>query len=179
MRLTNTCAVRWLVLAVAWGIAGCKDGGTKPIPNPFEVVAIDGWNDVVVDTRTGLMWARDANLIALVTSINTDGYGLTNYEASVFMSSINQQAFAGYTNWRRPTTNEFIAFLGEGVSSAPFPGPFRNVVTQHPYWSSTNHEQCSPGVGCYQAYDRVSAEHGFVLTTLSGSQGYLWPVRTP
>lgn len=57
--------------------------------SPFEVVSVDGWIDVVIDTRSGLMWTLDANLLRLTPSRNPGGYGLSISDAFVFRNVVN------------------------------------------------------------------------------------------
>jgi hypothetical protein len=165
--------------AVFLGVTACTDGATEPAADRFTVVTVSGWNDVVIDNRTGLMWTRDANLLALVPSINTGGFGIKMAEAELVRRVTNQERFAGYSDWRIPTIAEFSAFLGTGLAGRDFPGPFRNIARAHSYWSTTSTERCSTYVGCYQSYKIISSENGIAVESLKDGNAYLWMVRTP
>jgi hypothetical protein len=60
---------------------------------------VDNGNGTITDTKTNLMWLKDANL-SMTSSYDSDGK-MTWYNA---MDWANNLLFAGYDDWRLPTT---------------------------------------------------------------------------
>src|SRR6185369_5409294 len=96
------------------------------------------FNDLVyADPQTGLMWARNGNIV---------GQELTWENAMNWVKNLN---YAGYTNWRLPTNEEFCDFRDRSVicpSGRSWILPcewfnengFNNIQASS-YWSSTNY----------------------------------------
>ena len=123
-------------------------------------------DDVVTDSRTGLMWARNANLAMKMIS-----WGAAQKVA------INL-SLGGYSNWRLPNKNELEALLKSGGKRplAYFTDMgFTNIGNdQCYYWSSTSYANSS-----YDAWI-VGMWGGGVLSDYKsvGLHYCVWPVRT-
>ena len=138
-------------------------------PNPRFTVGtgINGTN-LVTDNLTGLMWARNANLLG----------GSTNWEGAIdFCNNLN---YGGHTDWRLPNTRQLDSLIHYGVFAPALPNtagtgqwtnndPFTNVPTGQ-YWTSTEY-----GTFTYAFFVRPhTAQHGNELKT---TEYYVWPVR--
>lgn len=145
-------------------------------PLPFELRFATPNKDVVKDTKTGLTWARNANIA---------GRAMGWYEAN---SWLNSWLYAGQGGWRLPTKEELEEFKinphglyqdvfdneleaktdGHWVSKKVF-----DSVEEGCYWSSTKHTR--------NGYDEFYAwgvdfryGGGYVF---KGDSCYVWPVR--
>lgn len=123
----------------------------------------------VKDKKTGLIWARDANIAD--REMTWDG-------ALKFIEKLNEQKYAGYSDWKLPAKNELGSLLG---SSANKNGGvnylilfnksgFKNVQA-YGYWSSTT----DAGDTAF-AWD-VFMCGGGVLAFSRTFPFYVWPVR--
>lgn len=87
-------------------------------------------DNVVIDTRSGLMWAKNANL---------PGKCVNWENANIFVSNLE---YSGYKDWRLPTNEELNSIAKYGGSS-PYEGlnniGFNNVQYDY-YWSSSRSE---------------------------------------
>jgi len=107
------------------------------IVNDFEVQS-----EVVVDHATGLMWQQSGS-----------DKSMTYSEAQQYVENLNKETFAGYADWRLPTTPELISLLEPEKSS--------NELYIHPIFDKTQ-------IWCWSA-DRLSI----------GSPGAAWFVDFP
>lgn len=125
------------------------------------------------DTRTRLMWVRNGNL---------SKKPITFADARNYIDRMNRERFAGYTDWRMPTNEDFegLVFFGKKagwgdrlahfISDYLMTSGFTNVQPGY-YWTST------PAEG--------QARHIIVANTWNGNLRplpdsnfyYLWPVR--
>jgi hypothetical protein len=106
----------------------CKKSGNSPLK--------DNGNGTLTDTRTNLMWQQKSTTAKM------------NWEAALnYAKNLN---FAGYTNWRLPTLDEFkallIGHLYDNVQNgAEKPSTWLNKngfkdINDDPYWSSSPNE---------------------------------------
>lgn len=124
--------------------------------------------NVVVDSLTGLTWARNAGLL-----------GVCNWGAAV--TNCNDLDYGGYTDWRLPNGRELHSLITWKYSnpalcntdgSGPWTEntPFTDVFADF-YWSSTVVADHSDRAWSVSFYDgSVSAEDGTNLYSV-------WPVR--
>jgi hypothetical protein len=122
--------------------------------------------DLVWDQETGLVWARNANL--LDQSFN---WLDANTEAR------NQVKLAHRQGWRLPTAEE-LASLIDTRQDPMLPGghPFINVQSgagEPTYWTSTNHEN-PDGAAWFVNFNHRA---GGIGLGNKGLQGFVWPVR--
>jgi len=94
-------------------------------------------DDLVLDRKTGLIWARNANLA---------GKHLTWEDAITYCQNLKLRNLKG---WRLPTQEELSSLVdpSQSVPALPSGHPFINVKTIH-YWSSTQHDSASAGTVC-------------------------------
>jgi len=131
------------------------------------------YKDVVVDTRTGLMWARNAN----IAGKKMDWSDATKWvEGSVFSSRLD---YAGYGDWRLPTQEE-LALLAERGGSRPaewFNANGFNNVQADWYWSGTENGSYRGQTELGQA-GVVDMASGNVYSSYGkNNDDYVWPVR--
>jgi hypothetical protein len=126
------------------------------------------------DKKTGLMWTRDANIAKK---------DMTWKNAFKFIEELNKQKYAGHSDWRLPTKEEFISLLqyandkyyrrkSAKMSLYKFFNEigFRNVQADV-YWSSTTSAGATAGAWS------VSMWYGNVDGYVKTGTYYVWPVR--
>jgi hypothetical protein len=115
-----------------WDVEG--DNITDPGPEAYS-------NDVVLDKETGLVWARDADLLGGAG----EWAGLMYADRELFEGP----ALGGRNGWRIATVEEFgTLHAGRSNPALPLGHPFINVVigsgeevsTEDMYWTSTTSE---------------------------------------
>ncbi len=130
------------------------------ITNDFEVR-----EKIVVDHATGLMWQQSGS-----------EYVMLYKDAKMYVQKLNQQNFAGYSDWRLPTVEELISLLEpEESSNGYFINPVFDSV-QRLCW----------GVDIYQVKDenstalawRVNFDVGDVYRNSSYNTYYVRAVRS-
>ena len=118
-------------------------------------------DDLVLDRKTGLIWARNANLAGkqLIWEDATNHF---------------QNLALGYCKgWRLPTKEDLSSLVDASQRDPALPKdhPFSNV--QFSYWSSTAYEADS-GFAWH-----VSVNFGFVGYCRKTAHYYVWPVLGP
>jgi hypothetical protein len=122
-------------------------------------------DDVVSDSRTGLMWARNANF---------SEKKMNWHDATEWVKTLT---LGGYRDWRLPTKNELLAMmkLGGKSPSAHFADlgfiGFAKFVGW--YWSSTDSTTGSGDAWIVEPWDCDE----YYDTKVKGFN-YVWPVRT-
>ncbi len=130
-------------------------------PNPRFTVQTS--SDVVLDNLTGLMWARNANLVGNHTNWN---------EAIDFCNALN---LGGYADWRLPNRIEIMSLLDVAQTNMSLPQghPFNTVQTNF-YWSSTTFA----GDSVYAWIVWMGSETAGTVSRASKANSYcVWPVR--
>ncbi len=117
----------------------------------------------VVDTRSGLMWTRDAGI---------GEFPLTWKEAFDFVADLNRQALYGFADWHLPNRRELFSLVSHAaINPALPPGhPFENVFSGY-YWTSTT---------CARLPDQAWYVHlggARVFKGMKYGSYMLWPVR--
>ena len=106
-------------------------------PNPR---FLDTGNETVLDNLTGLIWTRDANLMAG----RDPGYGSNGGTGSVtwqqaldYVKKLNLEVYRGSGDWRLPNRNELrsLADYSRNNPALPAGHPFINPQSNW-YWSS-------------------------------------------
>jgi hypothetical protein len=124
-------------------------------------------DDLVLDRETGLVWARDANLIGQNTWL----------DANTLCRELELGKRAG---WRLPAVEELSSLIDPGQANLALPGghPFVNVqygAGVNAYWTSTNHE--NPDASAWFVnFWRGAGPHLAGLATKT-AQCHGWPVR--
>ena len=110
-----------------------------------------GGDDLVLDKKTGLVWARNANLA---------GKELTWKDACIYCQNLT---LGNRKGWRLPTKEELSKIVDPTQTAPPLPKghPFTNV--KFTYWTSTSHEDLSDdayyvhfGEGVVRAYAKIA-----------------------
>lgn len=78
------------------GLSGRVSGNFQ---HEYEVLALNN-EEVVIDHATDLMWQRSGS-----------PFGLSWMQAKAYVDQLNEEQFAGYTDWRLPTTEELTSLL--------------------------------------------------------------------
>ena len=146
----------------------CDDGDyheevTSPNPRFF-----DHGDGTVTDQRTGLMWAKHANLY----------YGSMNWNDA--LDSVNNLILgtscgSSLTDWRLPSKSELESLLdlGNYGPALPTDHPFTNVHSHDNYWSGTTHMHNSETEHMWYLH-MDSGDWDYSLET---ENCYVWPVR--
>ncbi len=176
-----------LVSCAATGQDGEHQAGVAWPVNRFT----DNGNETITDNLTGLVWARDGNLMAS-RGDHTAGWdaqdGLQDgmviwwlnataprgpYEALAYIQYLNSIQFGGFNDWRLPNVNELLTLIHYGVSSSAAwlnTQGFVNVL-EDSYWVSTTHTMWTNN-----SY-RVYMVSGSCVMAVKTESHYIWPVR--
>lgn len=147
----------------------------RPWPQPrFS----DTGNQVVIDDLTGLMWAKDANLLkSRDPGLDMDGVagdGAVSWQHALeYLHRLNVEKYLGYSDWRLPNLNELASILNQGepvITLWLVPQGFTNVQISH-YWTSS-----SVASDAVQAW-AINFETGTITPTSKFSVAHIWPVR--
>lgn len=160
MRRNIVKVVIGLFVAVVFGMAGCGGGDGKTSVESTPQV----FDTTYTDPQTGLMWVRNGKIAG----------GAMNWSDA--MNWVNNLNYAGYSDWRLPTSQELDPFALRGITNQ---SDWFNIngFQKFPdyYWTTT----ISPNY----AYD------GYIMTTIMSGSGssvgafdkstsqYVWPVR--
>jgi hypothetical protein len=128
----------------------------------------------VVETRTKLMWTRNANI-----PIKPMTFG----DAEKMIQRLNQNRYAGYNDWRMPTREDFEGLVSLGAQEGWVTGVAHFIAD---YLATCGFSHIQPGY--YWTATTAKADKGsFIVANtwngmmrpLSGSNFYyLWPVRS-
>jgi hypothetical protein len=128
----------------------------------------------VVETRSRLMWARNADML-----VKPMRYA----DALKLVENLNQERFAGYNDWRIPTRVDFTklvlfgktagwgAALGHFIADYLTGCGFTNVQAGN-YWTSTPAETAS------KDFLVVNTWNGGIKPLDASNYYYVWPVRS-
>jgi hypothetical protein len=141
-----------------------RKGETILVSEPIEIrFMLSGDGTTASDTRTGLMWTRDADI--LQQRIDLD-------QAKQWVAGLD---IGGYRDWRVPTRDELAGLAksgGETPAESLNGGVFFNV--EHgSYWTTTTHEN-NPEY----AWWVVEMNRGGEFNLNKSDRSYVWPVRT-
>jgi len=128
----------------------------------------------VVETRTQLMWARNANIPVKA---------LTYADAQVLIEKFNRERFAGYSDWRIPTRDDFEGLVYYGRKADWGSGIGRFIAD---YLVTCGFSNVQPGNYWTSTPVDASLNRLFVANTWNGilrpleqvNYYHLWPVRT-
>ena len=135
---------------------------------------VDNGNGTVTDTTTGLMWMKSTPNPLLKPAVDW----LTA------QNMIEQMDFAGYTDWRMPTIEEWKTIIDTKnyFPALANPNPFQNVITHFSYWSSSDYNlglghDCD-FEGCAMHSYVVQLYYGNIDNQRKDTKAFVWPVRT-
>jgi hypothetical protein len=132
----------------------------------FEKDGLRFYREVVLDTRTGLMWARNGNIAGEYMNWNDA------------ISWAKNLYFGGYSDWRLPTKEELDAFAKRRGGDPPsewFNANGFTSVQSNSYWSSSTYANRGVDYAWY-----VHMVSGYVNGGDKANDGYVsyvWPVR--
>ena len=136
----------------------------KPVvPGHTEKMRFTAEHAWVRDTRTGLIWSKDANLA---------GRPLTWQETLSMVDALNREHFGGYRDWRLPNIRELESLVDLSSHSPALPTGHPFVNLQDAYWSSTT--------SVYElryAWTLYSRDGIVGVGFKPGDDFFLWPVR--
>ena len=120
----------------------------------------DESDDIVLDRETGLVWARNANIMS----------PRSWEDAVIDCRNLN---IGNRKGWRLPTVEELASLVDPSQLNPPLPigHPFQNVVIGN-YYSSTTYEDPSSDRAWY-----VNMNDGEVDGYYKPNDAYVWPVR--
>ena len=124
-------------------------------------------DDLVLDKETGLVWARDANLIGQINWLDAN-------------TLCREFELGNRTGWRLPSIEELSSLIDTSQSDLALPEGHPIVNVQYgsgvyAYWSSTNHENPN-GAAWFVNMWRGAGPHLAGLANKS-VLGRVWPVR--
>ncbi len=126
----------------------------------------DRFDGTVVDTLTGLMWTKDANV---------RGGTMAWAAACEYVADMNAGRYPnrGYTDWRLPNLVELRSLLDYGNPETPLPPdhPFDDVQASY-YWTTTS-SAANPATLALS----VRMSIGDTYTFDKANYCYVWPVR--
>lgn len=109
----------------------------------------------VTDTKTGLMWTKNANL---------PGERMNWNDAINYCRNLNH---AGYSDWLLPSRGELASLVDYSQRDPALPKghPFQGVVSTRRYWASRTHAN--------------NTERAWAVVIIGNrtNRCYIWPVR--
>lgn len=126
----------------------------------FELVLND---EAVLDKETGLVWARNANILN----------GTKSWEEAVVIC--RSMGIGKRMGWRLPTVEELASLADYSQSDPPLPpgySSFFDNVQSGGYWTSTTYESGT----LFAWYVRMEASI-YISGFTKASGHYVWPVR--
>ncbi|HBG06395.1 MAG: hypothetical protein A2075_21850 [Geobacteraceae bacterium GWC2_58_44] len=139
--------------------------GEAPPAQRFSIKA-----DEVTDLLTGLVWAKDANLVThRDPSFDADGDGKVTWQRALdYLKKLNSEKYLGYGDWRLPNVRELTSLIDLGVYDNTAKLPMTGFPTSSYYWTSASFGTQVDVVGFWE---------GQVIKGTKGGTDYLLPVR--
>jgi Protein of unknown function (DUF1566) len=133
-----------------------------PVSDRFELVMND---EAVLDKETGLVWAKDANILSAVYT-----------QPNAVSECYNTMEIGNRKGWRVPTIEELGSLVDPTQNSPALPAghPFVNVQNGI-YWSGTTLVKWDFDTN--DAWTLNMTNGAVASTDKQGSQYYVWPVR--
>ncbi|MBI5376683.1 MAG: DUF1566 domain-containing protein [Candidatus Schekmanbacteria bacterium] len=146
-------------------------------PNPRFT---DNADETVSDNLTGLIWAKDGNVIATKDSDYDSDYkpgdGAVYWtHALSYIDKLNSESYLGYTDWRLPNSNELQSLINSGEEDTSIwlnNQGFVNVKSAG-YWSSSTYGDANT---C--AWDIFMWSAHLIGRQKNNGDYYVWPVRS-
>jgi hypothetical protein len=126
-------------------------------------------NLTALDYLTGLVWATEADT---PTYVSCTGGLKTWQDALAYIECLNDNSYAGVSDWRLPNRKELYSLLDREQINPPLPSDHDFVGVQlNNYWTSTTY-----------AYDTsqawiVNMRYGWTDPINKTSNAWVWPVR--
>ena len=120
-------------------------------------------NENVIDTKTGLMWTKNASLFDFPMSWN---------DALATIKELNDSDLYGYRDWKLPNRKELFSLISHETVNPSIPAghPFTNIFTGY-YWTSSS---------CARLPDQAWYIHlggARVFKGMKYGSYMVWPVR--
>jgi hypothetical protein len=139
----------------------------------FEKDGLRFYRDVVVDTRSGLMWSRNFNIAGKKMDWSD---AMKWAEGGIFSKRLD---YAGYSDWRLPTIEELKTFAERGGNNPSewFKANGFSDVQADWYWSGTENGSYGgrPFEGVALVFDMSSSN---AYSNGKNNYEYVWPVRS-
>ncbi len=121
------------------------------------------------DINTRLLWTRDANIA---------GRKMDWLKANDYIKQLNEQKYAGHSDWRLPTIKEFQTLIKQvyGQHTILNKGGFKKVQDDF-YWSSSPNADYPKFAYAFNVSGGYVGSEGFGEYTTNAC--YVWPVRSP
>jgi uncharacterized repeat protein (TIGR02543 family) len=140
---------------------------------------VDNGNQMVTDKLSGLIWAKDANLMKTrdpsFDADGTAGDGRVSWQQALdYVKKLNTEKYLGYSDWRLPNINELesLVHIGQSSPATWLNGQgFSNVQAEY-YWSSSTH---ASSTNCARVVNMLD---GVVIHMGKPNNFYVWPVRS-
>ena len=120
-------------------------------------------NETVIDTKTGLMWTKNASLFDFPMSWN---------EALATIKELNHSDLYGYRDWKLPNRKELFSLISHETVNPSIPAghPFTDIFTGY-YWTSSSCARL-PNQAWY-----IHLGGARVFKGMKYGSYMLWPVR--
>jgi hypothetical protein len=122
-----------------------KMGVAWPTPRFVDNSVVSSADRTVTDKLTGLIWAKDANLMktrnpAFDTDATANDGRVTWQHALDYIKKLNTENYLGHNDWRLPNRNELasLAHKGQANNFAWLNTQGFTTVQSSGYWSSTS-----------------------------------------
>jgi hypothetical protein len=138
----------------------------------------DHQNGTVTDNLTGLIWMQNAS------NVDADGFGAKTWADAVNAANGLHNGQYGLTDgsqageWRLPNIRELLSLVDYGRGGAvtgpavPAPNPFKGILWENRYWSSTSENAGLPDLAWWVGFDI-----GFSGTDAKSDNHLVWCVR--
>jgi hypothetical protein len=128
----------------------------------------------VVETRTQLMWVRNANILVKPMRFQ---------DAHKHIEKLNSERYAGYNDWRIPTREDFESLIFAGKKTG-WGYEFEHFIAD--YLVTCGFDNVPPGNYWTSTQFEATEDQMFVINTWNGivrpleksNYYHLWPVRT-
>ncbi len=135
----------------------------------------DNNDESVTDKLTGLIWAKDANLmITRDPTFDAENDGAVTWQHALdYVNILNTENYLGYNDWRLPNIHELGSLINLGQSQPATwlnDQGFSNVQTNF-YWTSTTYASGTSNAWCVNVEGSIEDFDDKVVSY------YVWPVR--